>query len=408
MKSHRCLSIVQISVTCLVVSGLSAAWAQAADEKPSYRESLVFPLNPQHNHAPGIVECPNGDLLVSWYRGAGERSADDVAVFGARQRKGRNDWSEAFLLVDTPGFPDCNTTMMIDAQKRLWLFWPLILANTWESCLTEYRTSSDYQGDGPPKWDWQGVIPLAPPRFAEKMNATLDSLGAEKEQASIRAKVFTERVREMLKDKLSHRLGWQPRCKPTVLPSGRILLPLYTDTYSVSVMAISDDNGNSWHASEPICGFGNIQPAVLRRNDGTLVAYMRENGILDKIRISESKDDGETWGPVGVADLPNPGAGIDGVRLANGHWLLIYNDTTKGRNSLAVSISEDEGKTWPITRHLEKHEDGSYHYPAVIQGADGTLHFIYSYFVKGGKSMKHIAANEAWVRQLDAADPSAK
>jgi hypothetical protein len=33
-------------------------------EEPSYRASLVFPLNPQHNHAPGIVECPNGDLLV--------------------------------------------------------------------------------------------------------------------------------------------------------------------------------------------------------------------------------------------------------------------------------------------------------------------------------------------------------
>ncbi len=167
-------------------------------------------------------------------------------------------------------------------------------------------------------------------------------------------------------------------------------------------MAISDDNGQSWHASEPLCGFGNIQPAVLRRNDGSLVAYMRENGILDKIRTSESRDDGETWGPVGVADLPNPGAGIDGLRLANGHWLLIYNDTTKGRNSLAVSISEDEGKSWTIMRHLEKHEDGSYHYPAVIQGSDGTLHFIYSYFVKGGKSMKHVAANEAWVRQGDA------
>lgn len=403
MKSHHWVSYGHVLLACFSIVGTLTIVNRAAADEPSYRESLVFPLNPQHNHAPGIVECPNGDLLVSWYRGSGERSADDVAVYGARQLKGRNDWSESFLLVDTPGFPDCNTTMMIDAKKRLWLFWPIILANTWESCLTEYRISSDYQGEGAPKWEWQGIIPLAPPRFADKMTATLDTLGAEKENANVRAKVFTAHVREMLKDKLSHRLGWQPRCKPTVLPSGRILLPLYTDTYSVSLMAISDDNGVNWHASEPICGFGNIQPTVLRRNDGSLVAYMRENGILDKIRTSESRDDGETWGPVGTADLPNPGAGIDGIRLANGHWLLIYNDTTKGRNSLAVSISEDEGKTWPITRHLEKHEDGSYHYPAVIQGSDGTLHFIYSYFVKGGKSMKHVAANEAWVRQGDAA-----
>ena len=109
----------------------------------------------------------------------------------------------------------------------------------------------------------------------------------------------------------SGRLGWQPRCKPTVLPSGRILLPLYSDTYSVSLMAISDDQGKTWSASRPLAGFGNIQPAVLRRRDGTLVAYMRENGSLRKVRVAESKDDGVTWGPVGATDLPNPGSGLD-------------------------------------------------------------------------------------------------
>lgn len=396
MKFHRLCVAFFLSIPALV----SLALAAAADE-PAYRESLVFPLHPKHNHAPGIVECPNGDLLVSWYRGSGERSSDDVAVYGARQRKGTNTWSEAFLMADTPGFPDCNTAMMVDSQKRLWLFWPLILANSWESCLTQYRVSNDYQGDGPPKWDWQGSIPLAPPRFAEKMTQTLDAAPAENKDAGPRVQAFADHVRETLKDKLSHRLGWQPRCKPTVLPSGRILLPLYTDTYSVGLMAISDDGGQTWTASEPVCGFGNIQPAVLRRNDGSLVAYMRENGPLRKIRVSESKDDGVTWGPVGTIDLPNPGSGLDGVRLANGHWVLVYNDTARGRSSLAASISEDEGRTWPITRHLEKHETGAYHYPAVIQGADGTIHFIYSYFVDGGKSMKHVATNEAWIRQGD-------
>ncbi len=149
-------------------------------------------------------------------------------------------------------------------------------------------------------------------------------------------------------------------------------------------------------------GFGNIQPAVLERKDGSLVAYMRENGPLDKIRVAESQDKGMTWGPVGALDIPNPGSGLDAVRLANGHWVLIYNDTTRGRNSLAVSLSEDEGRTWPITRHLERHDDGSYHYPTIIQGADGTIHAVYSYFVKEGKSMKHAAFNEDWIRAQDA------
>jgi predicted neuraminidase len=362
----------------------------------SHQAELVFPLHPQHNHAPGIVECENGDLLVSWYRGSGERSADDVAVFGARQKRGSKQWSEPFLMADTPGFPDGNTAMFIDSQKRLWLFWPLVIANSWESCLTQYRVSSEYQGEGSPQWSWQGSIPLKPIDFKEEM---LKGFEARQKMSEVPLRVANLEARKaMLDDKLATRLGWQPRCKPTVLPSGRILLPLYTDTFSVSIMAISDDQGKTWSASKPLAGFGNIQPAVLRRNDGTLVAYMRENGRLRRIRVAESKDDGVSWGPVGALELPNPGSGLDAVRLANGKWLLIYNDTMQGRSSLAVSLSDDEGKSWKWTRHLERHQSGSYHYPAIIQGRDGAIHAVYSYFVAGGKSMKHAAFNEEWIR----------
>jgi len=46
-------------------------------------------------------------------------------------------------------------------------------------------------------------------------------------------------------------------------------------------MAITDDNGLTWHASKPLFGFGNIQPTVMSRNDGTLVRLgtTRLNGV---------------------------------------------------------------------------------------------------------------------------------
>jgi hypothetical protein len=210
-----------------------------------------------------------------------------------------------------------------------------------------------------------------------------------------------DRLKRRIHDKLYQRLGWQPRCKPTVLPGGRVLLPLYSDTFSAGIMAITDDGGKSWYASEPITGFGSIQPSVLRRKDGALIVFMRENGPLEHIRISESKDDGLTWGPVGTIDLPNPGSGLDGLVLASGQWLLVYNDTTRGRNSLAASISADEGRTWRWTRHLERSAGGAFHYPAVIQTRNGRIHVIYSYFPKNGKTMKHAAFNEEWVRRQD-------
>ncbi len=380
----------------LVAVGFPAATAA----EPFFRAELIFPLDPQHNHAPGIVEASEGDLLVSWYRGSGERRSDDVAVYGARRRAGESSWSEPFLLVDTPGFPDCNTCLMIDSQQRLWLFWPTILANTWESCLTNYLVSDDYRSDGPPRWSRQGLVLLKPADFGERILPLLDrELAARIEPLPAALRAELEQVRQKAGDKLFQRLGWQPRCKPTVLPSGRILLPLYTDTFSCSLMAISDDQGQTWRASQPLVGFGNIQPSVLRRDDGTLVAYMRENGVQERIRVAESRDEGETWGRVESTALPNPGAGIDAVRLQNGHWLIVYNDSTENRQSLAVAVSDDEGRHWNRIRHLERHDQGAYHYPAVIQGRNGRIHVVYSYFVSGGKSMKHAEFDEAWVRQ---------
>ena len=212
-------------------------------------------------------------------------------------------------------------------------------------------------------------------------------------------------MRSRLGDKLSQRLGWQPRCKPTQLPGGRLVLPLYSDTFSASLMALSDDGGLTWRAGRPLIGWGNIQPAVLRRSDGTLVAYMRENGVTGRVRVAESADGGDTWGPVGVTGLPNPGSGLDGLRLSSGTWLLVYNDTASGRNRLAVSLSKDEGRSWPVTRHLEDHPEGSYHYPAVTQGRDGTVHAVYSRFVEAGEGMKHAAFDEAWVEQGEPGPP---
>ena len=145
---------------------------------------------------------------------------------------------------------------------------------------------------------------------------------------------------------------------------------------------------------------------------------MRDNGPPPKrLHQSSSVDRGETWSEVTDSTQPNPGSGAEVIRLRNGDWLLISNDTERGRQSLAVQISDDEGITWKWKRHLESDpagaEAGAYHYPSIIQAKDGTLHVSYSYHhhrrslpkdVDGdpaGKSIKHAHFNEAWVRDGD-------
>src|SRR6266540_5925596 len=179
-------------------------WSLAGfGDSPRYEAELVFPLHDKHNHAPGIVECPNGDLLVSWYRGSGERRSDDVAVYGAWRAHGESRWTEPFLLADTPGFPDCNTALFLDEQQRVWLFYPTIIANTWESCLTNFKVSSRYGPPGVPKWDREGLILLKPDDFAGPARQVLDEeLKQLKPDLSDKLREEIRLARERLGDKL--------------------------------------------------------------------------------------------------------------------------------------------------------------------------------------------------------------
>lgn len=115
----RLLAMGFALVLCTLVGQSSAA-------TPHHSAELIFPVEDWHNHGSCIVECPNGDLLVCWFHGSGERKDDDVLIRGARKVKGASRWTEPFLMADAPGFPDTNCCMIIDPQERLWLLWPTI------------------------------------------------------------------------------------------------------------------------------------------------------------------------------------------------------------------------------------------------------------------------------------------
>jgi len=105
---------------------------------------LIFPLQGQHVHGSSIVELPNGDLLACWFQGSGERNANDVAVKGARLKRGENKWSDVFIMADSPGQPDCNPVLFLNKENKLFLAWVVVQANRWETSLLKYRTSIDY------------------------------------------------------------------------------------------------------------------------------------------------------------------------------------------------------------------------------------------------------------------------
>jgi predicted neuraminidase len=447
MQTHNSILVTKCALLLSFISAISILFTACStpndnpNSGPVFETEMVFPLQDEHVHGSTIVELPNGDMLVGWFQGSGERWADDVRIMGSRKRNGQQGWSQPFLLADVKEFPDCNPVLFLDGKNRLWLMWMTILANQWETALLKYRISEDYSDmAGAPNWKWQDDLHLKPGGKTERGIQPDDPFVASVQQQlfdyteyiksdpvkSAYADLWSKRAENILNNArggnmvragrifdetgnyeegqlgypLARRLGWQTRNKPFITEQGRMIVPLYSDLFSFSIMAFTDDWGENWKTSTPLVGSGNIQPAIAKARSGELVAYMRDNGFPPKrLHISRSNDQGETWSLVQDSEIPNPGTSCDIVNLPNGNWVLINNDTEEGRQRLTVSLSEDDGKSWPWSKPISDQVNTRSHYPAMIMDKNGLFHVAYSFFEDDGlKTIKYAVFDEEWLK----------
>lgn len=370
----------------------------------AFQSAFLFPPNRWHNHAPSIVECPNGDLLACWFSGSGEREADDVQILGARKRANCPRWSQPFLMADTPDYPDCNPCLFIDPRQRLWLMWITILNHRWEGSLLKYRRTRAYQRRLTPHWQDSEVFHISPDaKFVAKVEAYVqrqrERLAQVPSEYRPRFEAYLERLLRYANDELSRRLGWMTRQPPLIL-GNRLWLPLYSDGFDCSLIAISDDGGDTWRLSEPILAPGAIQPALLKRKDGALVAYMRDNGPPpNRVWTAVSHDEGFTWSEPVKTPIPNPGSSVAALALRTGEWVMVCNNTEHGRHQLALLVSTDEGQRWHTAHYLEQDfsGEGRYAYPTLIQAQDGTIHVVYSHATERGSTIKWVQFSREWL-----------
>ena len=370
---------------------------QATEKAPEIFQTLILPLQPQHTHGSSIVSLPNGDVLAAWFQGSGERTADDVKIMGARLKKGSQVWSAPFVMADTYDLPDCNPVLFLNNHNKLFLVWIAVQAHRWECSILRYRISANYETDKAPLWNWQDNILLAPnDSFAIETALKFKQLTKNTSGSGSYAPRYDDMIIEASKDLAKGSMGWMTRIKPLKLANGRILLPLYSDGFNMSMVAISDDDGDTWHASLPIVGRGNVQPALVQKKNGNVMAYMRDNGDApSRVQTSESADNGYSWSAAQKTDIPNE-ASVELLTLKDGRWAFIGDDEDDGRYRLSLYLSDDEGQTWKWKRTLENDQKkvGRFSYPCLIQTDDGLLHISYSYSVgKEGESIKYVVAD---------------
>lgn len=163
---------------------------------------------------------------------------------------------------------------------------------------------------------------------------------------------------------------------------------------------VSDDAGKTWQAVRMPDSNGRVHANVVEMEPGHLVAFMRSR-FADFVYSSESFDFGNSWSVPEATVLPNNNASVSAIKLATGEIALAYNVNSAPhaafgkvawpglRNPVAVSISEDFGKTWPIGRVFEaaegyigvenKTNNSQHEYPTLYQDSQGNLHLVYAY-----------------------------
>ena len=150
------------------------------------------------------------------------------------------------------------------------------------------------------------------------------------------------------------------RCKPTFLSSGRWLLFNYdqeSDRYGYS---ISDDEGRTHrHRYGPQKLATPFDEAMAyERRDGSIRMLARSG--LGELAEAFSFDGGETFTEARRSGIVSPSSRFYVGRTPTGRLLLVRNDDRRERRRMTLSLSEDDGATWPYSACIDERTNLSY------------------------------------------------
>jgi sialidase-1 len=115
----------------------------------------------------------------------------------------------------------------------------------------------------------------------------------------------------------------------------------------------SDDHGRSWHLGATVDWRGSNESTVAEGDHGSVVMNSRDQSSKSHARILSISEDGSAhWESTFVAhDLPDPACEGSMIAYAppKGPPVLLFSNAanTRERRDLTVSVSRDNGRSWP-------------------------------------------------------------
>ena len=356
---HKLFTIGILLAVTIGSHGQAASPARTANPAIVRSEFLYDTASFPECHAATISETPGG-LVAAFFGGTKERNPD-VCIYVCRKNQGSTKWSAPMNVAngiqnDTLRYACWNPVLYQIPAGDLLLFYKVGPSPAkWKGWLIRSK-------DGGATWSKPWPLPEG-------------FLGPIKNQ-------------------------------PVPLSNGTLICPVSVEGHGWQIhFELTSDGGQTWQMANPVplptpsasgadpnsedkvpAGFEAIQPTILTYKNGTIQALSRSKNRA--ILSTTSKDNGHSWSTLEATTLPNNNSGIDGVTLADGRQLLVYNHVlppageSKGeRSPLNVAVSPD-GKTWYAALVLENDHAGQYSYPSVIQSANGKVHIVYTWHRK--------------------------
>ncbi|HEY7186592.1 MAG TPA: sialidase family protein [Vicinamibacterales bacterium] len=353
MQERLIVSAASLALIALAsVDGTARPSAQASPAAAIVQSEFVFERAPFPSaHASTIVETPDG-LVAAWFGGTEEKNPDVSIWVSRREESGWTAPVEVANGVQPNGtrYPSWNPVLFQPANGPLVLFYKV----------------------GPSPSEWWGLARTSTDNGRTWSPAIALPKGV---LGPIRAKPIEISPGVMLAGSSTEHDGWV------------VHMERFNGPWTPERLA----DATSWEISAPLnaaTDFGAIQPTILVHSSTSVQVLCRSRqGVITQ---SLSSDGGRTWSRMTATALPNPSAGIDALRLADGRFLLVYNPSRTERQTLEIAISKD-GESWHSAVTLER-PPGEHSYPAMIQTRDGRVHVTYTW---KRERIKHVVIDPA-------------
>jgi predicted neuraminidase len=328
----------------------------------------------------------DGDRLMCVYSALVPTAQNKISLFATFSEDHGGSWSDPAMILATPGGQDYDSSIIVVGRR-------VIVSSTVtplnDDTISSSRTMAVRSDDGGQNWSAPYEIPMGRRYTSGKTNNGI-----------------------VLADGTAL-LGYTWEKNLEIGPLTHLTSEGQME--EVNAVLMSFDEGRTWTSSQSVeltsrkeeqavgAINGVCEPALIECDDGSI--FMLSRTGLTNLYGSRSYDGGRSWTEPAPTPLVghNAPAALCGFGGPRSGALVVWNNSPTDRWPLSVAASIDGCRTWTKPRDIALESGVESSYPCCTSTADGKLLVVYQQFHKGGRDIRGVKFDPAWMFTDDAA-----